>query len=168
MERRFGFFLWAFFLTCTFISVGFMPVPVLCASDSSGAVFSRTALGAGESFSIRYIHSVARRPVVELFTAERGGSLFLRETVFDSFGAGLPFEPLGGERFMVEKGRFRILGMRRSFREVSVRVGREAEHALAVRKRTAALREWERPGNPVLLRVEEVPVLSIALQEVLE
>ncbi len=136
----------------------FAPVAVLSVESSSGESFLRSPLGAGESFAIRYIHSVAKRPVVEVFTPAPDGMIQLRETTFDSFGAGLPFEAEGEGRFLLEAGRFRIVGMRRLFRSIPVRVGRVAEHTLLFRGGEVPLREFEQPGQAVVLKVSEHPV----------
>lgn len=143
----------------------FAPVSVLSVESPSGKSFLRRPLGAGEPFAIRYIHSVAKRPVAEVFTPAPNGMIQLRETAFDSFGAGLPFEGEGGGCFLVERGRFRIVGMRRFFRSIPVRVGRVAEHTLLLRGGEIPLRGFEEPGRAVIVRVSEHPVFLWMLRE---
>ena len=150
---------------CGLIFLAFAPVPVLSVESPSGTSFLRIPLGTGEPFAIRYIHSVAKRPVVEVFTPAPGERIQLRETAFDSFGAGLPFEAEEGARFLVEQGRFRIVGMRRFFRSVPVRVGRVAEHTLLVRDGEIPLRDFEQPGQTVTLKISECPVFLLVLRE---
>ncbi len=168
MERYFRRRLTAILAGCSFLVLLFSIVPVLTIRNGSGRLLRIFPLGAGETFAPRYLQSVARRPVSEIFSASRGGGLLLRETTFDAFGAGLPFEPYDAERFVFEKERFRIVGMRRSFPNVSVRVGRVAEHTLLWRGREMLLRVWEKPGKPLTFGIEERPVLCIVLQEVLQ
>ncbi|OQY58656.1 MAG: hypothetical protein B6245_10700 [Desulfobacteraceae bacterium 4572_88] len=43
----------------------------------------------GDSFTIRYIHSVDISPVFEVFRIEKGTGLVLEETYFRMFGAGM-------------------------------------------------------------------------------
>jgi len=43
----------------------------------------------GDTFTLRYIHSVDHAPVFEVFRAVRGKGLVLVETYFQMFGAGM-------------------------------------------------------------------------------
>lgn len=43
----------------------------------------------GQTFTIRYIHSVDKAPVLEVFRAVKGKGLVLEETYFRMFGAGM-------------------------------------------------------------------------------
>ena len=64
--------------------------PMLIIRDHNG---NKTVLKApltyGQTFAIRYIHSVDRAPVFEVFRAVRGKGLVLVETYFRMFGAGM-------------------------------------------------------------------------------
>ena len=168
MEKNIRRRLTILLIGCSLLVLLFAIVPALTVRNRSGRLLRTFPLGAGETFGIRYTHSVARRPVREIFTASRTGGLLLRETTFDAFGAGLPFEPNDAERFLVGKDCFRIVGMRRLFANVAVRVGRVAEHALLLKGSETPLREWEEPGGALTFGVEQRPVLWIALQEVLQ
>mgnify|MGYP000867228088 FL=1 len=166
MERRIRRRLTAVLISCSVFVLLSAIVPTLTVRNASGTLLRIFPLGAGDSFIIRYTHSVARRPVREIFTAARDGGLLLRETTFDAFGAGLPFEPYDAERFLVERDVFRVVGMRRRFPSVTVRVGRVAEHALLLRGNETPLRAWEKPGGSLTFGVEFRPVFWVAFQEV--
>ena len=77
--------------------------------DESGRPVYVRAVKAGERYTIRFIHSVERRPVDEIYEIAPDCSI-LRETVYDMFGAGLPAEPEPGKTFSVENGKFHIRG----------------------------------------------------------
>lgn len=52
-------------------------------------VLLRMPLPYGDTFTIRYIHSVDHTPVYEVFKAKKGKGLVLVETYFQMFGAGM-------------------------------------------------------------------------------
>jgi hypothetical protein len=56
---------------------------------SSKEIILKTPFDYGETFAIRYIHSVDQTPVFEVFTAKKGQGLVLKETYFRMFGAGM-------------------------------------------------------------------------------
>ena len=56
---------------------------------SNKDIILKTPLNYGETFAIRYIHSVDHSPVFEVFTAKKGEGLVLKETYFRMFGAGM-------------------------------------------------------------------------------
>jgi hypothetical protein len=64
--------------------------PVLLVRDhQSKEIIMKTPLAYGQSFAIRYIHSVDHSPVFEVFKAKKGQGLVLKETYFRMFGAGM-------------------------------------------------------------------------------
>lgn len=56
--------------------------------SSNKAIF-RLPLESGETFTIRYIHSVDKTPVFEIFETDHKGRLTLQATYFKMFGAGM-------------------------------------------------------------------------------
>lgn len=89
--RREYFKIWAALLilvTSTTVRSGDLPA-LLIFDYSSREVILREPLAYGRSFAIRYIHSVDRSPVFEIFRVEKGEGLILEETGFRMFGAGM-------------------------------------------------------------------------------
>lgn len=109
----------------------------------------------GERVTLYYIHSVAQRPVKEIFLVE-DGRLLLIETTFDSFGAGLPTEPDPGARMYLDEREhtLHITGMARPFPVIRQRVGSIAAHRLMVRDQTVALASLAEAGTLVNIQVE--------------
>lgn len=125
----------------------------------SGKVVFRRAVTDGERFTMYFRHSVERTPVFETYQV-RGTRLRLLETVFYSFGAGLPTDASDAERLIVEDGRLRIIGFKREFERVLYAVGTVSDHRLifggdpespkGLEVRLAAV---ARPGQGVWLRI---------------
>lgn len=77
----------------------------------------------GDAFSIRFIHSVQKTPVVEnleVDAAEKGFALV--STQYQSFGVGLPFLAEEGD-FAQEGDYFVFRHMQRKFPQLSLRTG---------------------------------------------
>lgn len=100
---------------------------VVC--DAHNAVLLRRVFPDGASFGIRFIHSVAKSPVIDWFVA-RQGVLQLDRTVYQDFGAGLPHSPEQGQRMEQRDGHVIISGYAMALPRFDVRVGRVAQHTL--------------------------------------
>lgn len=101
----------------------------LCLRTADGRPVFSVPLAEGKEFGIRFIHSVARSPVEEWFRAERG-VIRLKRTIYQDFGAGLPFEPGPGQRMTFLRGKIVLAGFDMPLPRFDVRIGRIARHAL--------------------------------------
>ena len=74
----------------TFTSVWSGSRPVLLIRDhNTKEALLEIPVTYGQTFTIRYIHSVDKTPVFEVFRAVKGHGLVLEETYFRMFGAGM-------------------------------------------------------------------------------
>lgn len=103
--------------------------PVLTVSDAAGRVVLERAFPEGAAFGIRFIHSVAKSPVIDWYSAP-GGRLQMDKTVYQDFGAGLPHMPGPGQVMTQRNGRVVISGYNMPLPSFDVRVGRVAQHTL--------------------------------------
>lgn len=123
-------------------------------------VLLRTPVGKAEGFQICFIHSVNRRPVCDTLQV-RGGELFIVSSRFDSFGAGMPDGstqegvlrrlPDGWLEWRIEK----------AVPEVTLRVGRTAEHRLVLKGKEVALAELADPGQALSFRPGRISLWDI-------
>ncbi len=157
-------------LVCAVLgAVAFACVPrlFLTAEDKDGAVVFLRPVREGERYAVRFIHSVARTPVDEIYEVARGASV-LRETVYDMMGAGLPSEPLEGQTFTVENGKFHIRGFDLRIPALTYRTGRVvADHRLLIGPENVPLgRLVASPGDPVTLKVRRLmPARILSLRK---
>lgn len=107
----------------------------------------------GDEFTLEFIHSVQRTPVKEVFRIDGKGSIYLIETEYQSFGAGLPTMPDVGAEVEVEGGKIRITGMRRKIDQFLVAVSPVPGHALTVGGEKVELASLAQPGTGLLIRV---------------
>jgi hypothetical protein len=105
--------------------------PALLVFDPcNNEIILRAPIAYGRSFTIRYIHSVDRSPVFEVFEVKKGEGLVLKETYFTMFGAGMGHWEGHGE--MVQEGRWiKIKDINRSLGSFILRVGsQEVAHTV--------------------------------------
>ena len=110
----------------------------------------------GTPFSIHFIHSVQKTPVLENLAVDADGHSFvLHSTKYQSFGVGLPF--LAEEGHFYQEGDYYILdGMERHFPQLTLRTGVGTQLTLYIGRRTYRLFETYSPGTPVDLFVDSL------------
>ena len=103
---------------------------VALASHPDGAPLARFALRAGDPvFTITYVHSVTRTPVVERYRAD-GATVVQTEIRFVQHGPGLPTEADAGGAYAQRDGQI-VVSMQRSFDVVVMRVHADQAPRLA-------------------------------------
>lgn len=137
-------------------SVFCLPRLYLTAADESGRVVYMRPVRRGERYTVRFIHSVARTPVDEIYEIGEDCSI-LRETVYDMMGAGLPAGPGEGQVFSTENGKYRLGGFSLKIPVLTYRIDKVvADHTLLMGKDVFQLRRWvSAPGKPLSFRVEK-------------
>lgn len=126
-------------------------------TGADGALLYARSVRPGERIALSYLHSVTKRPVEETWEVSPRALLILRETAFDTFGAGLPAEPGPGERLALERGKIRLTGMRRELPGLRLAVGQTADHTLRFGREDLALRALAEPGACLRLDVRRRP-----------
>ena len=115
-------------------------------SHPDNAPLLQIALPADDpSFTITYVHSVTRTPVLERY-AISGSEIVETEIRFEQHGPGLPTEADAGGTFTRSDGRF-IVTMDRRFPNVVMRVHADQSPRLTAGNRNIDLAQW---GNRAL------------------
>lgn len=155
MRRKYFIILTALLTLIAATTVRPEDTPALLVLDySSKAIILRAPLAYGRSFAIRYIHSVDRSPVFEVFKAEKGEGLVLIETYFRMFGAGMGHWE--GHGTIVQEGQWiKIKDINRPLGSFTLRVGsREVAHTVLMDEK-----EWNLsqkvPGRRVVVMISE-------------
>jgi len=120
--------------------------------ESSGQANHSILLGQVRDFSLKYVHSVEKTPVIENFHIREDGKLILKSTYYRSYGVGLPSLPGEGKLTISADGWFRLEGLHREFQDIRVRVGPEAKLVLEYEKKEYPLFEWYPSGSLVIIR----------------
>jgi len=114
----------------------------------------------GEEFVLSFTHSVNRRPVYDTLRVE-GDYLVIVKSRFDAFGAGMPEASTDDGTLSVTDGSWLEWVVNRPIPEVTVRVGRVADHTLHLKGREIHLSALSEPGSPLTLRVRKSRLLDI-------
>lgn len=127
------------------------PVLELIQQPDGARVFCRR-VRAGEEVVLAYVHSVNRRAVYDTLRIEEGG-LVIVGSRFDAFGAGMPDGSTGEGTLRVLPGGGLEWTVNRPVAEVTLRVGRVAEHRLLFRDGGVSLASLAPPGSALTMRV---------------
>lgn len=111
-------------------------------------------------FEVTFVHSVERTPVREVFTVGPDLDIYLVETVYESFGAGLPTTAEEGARFVLEGGTMRITGLHRRIGQLVLSVSPVPGHVLRVANRAVTLADLADPGTALGIKVVRVPAAA--------
>ena len=102
------------------------PLRALTLRDGDAIIFRRL-VRPGDTFLLKYLHSVALSDVWERFTIDRDYRLILTETRFKGQGAGLPTDLSGNEKLTRQGEWFIISGMTRAVPSLYWRIQRQWE-----------------------------------------
>jgi hypothetical protein len=110
------------------------PTPwLILEEDKTGLETAAIPLAWGECFEIRYIHSVDRKPVGEIFSLQEGKGVVLQESYFRMFGAGMGHWE-GHGKLEEEGGWMRIREIDKPLGSFLLRVGSPGvDHTLVVK-----------------------------------
>lgn len=143
-----GFWVWPFF-------------PVLEIVDGSdGRIAFCERVQPSEEFMISFIHSVNRRPVYDSLRVD-GDHLVIVKSRFDAFGAGMPEASTPEGTLAVAPDGWLEWTVNRAVPEVTVRVGRVADHTLHIKGREFRLSDLSEPGNALTFRVRQARWLDL-------
>lgn len=110
-------------------------------------------VGKGDTFSLKYTHSVQKTPVIETFVVVAADEFVLDSTVYRTYGVGLPFLP-GEGRFERQGDDFVLTGIGRRFDKVSVHAGPIAGLVMEIKDRKIPLHSLHDGGAFVAIKAK--------------
>lgn len=105
-------------------------INIIIVEDKSSGVY-REFIPNNNEFALAYIHSVLLTPAEEYFTITDENKLLLQETVYESFGVGLPYEQEEDEDFEIKDGKF-YLYLNKEFDEINMVISPIPKHRIIV------------------------------------
>nr|WP_243249418.1 DUF1850 domain-containing protein [Anaerotruncus rubiinfantis] len=106
----------------------------------TGRVYARYPVAEGERFSVGFVHSVNKTPLTDIYEI-RGGGIYVVETVYYSFGAGVQTELAEGQTLRYgEDGAMIVSGFAQRMDDLQYRVGTVSDHTLTIGGRQVSLR----------------------------
>ena len=107
-----------------------------------------------DKFTIKWIHSVSKQPVLETYEIQKDLSIKIYEMIFNENGPNLPAGPEQGTKWEIKDGKFRVYNYSLVFNEVPVRIGQViADHTFIYGNIEFPLKEISRPGGFVRIKV---------------
>jgi len=107
----------------------------------TGRLYARYPMGEGDRFSVQFKHSVNLSPVIDVYEIE-GGEIYVEETVYYHFGAGVQTELNEGEILSYgEDGSMIISNIHQNRTGVNYIVGTVYDHILTVDGQQISLRD---------------------------
>ena len=139
------------------VAVAFFPLSSLEVRDiDNNRVLFISPVSEEETFEIRYIHSVERIPVAGIFRVIDGNRIEVKESVFSSYGAGLPFDT-SREDIIFEGDRMRIRHRDVVMKRVRIFISPFTQQQFTCSGTTVDLSSL-REGNIVEIKVRRIPL----------
>jgi hypothetical protein len=136
-------------------------IPVLEIVDSRvGRVAFCDRVQTGEEFVLSFVHSVNRRPVYDTLRVETG-HLVIVKSRFDAFGAGMPDASTDEGKLIVASDGWLEWTVNRPVSEVTIRVGRVADHTLHFKSREIQLADLAEPGTALTMRIRKARMFDL-------
>jgi hypothetical protein len=138
-------------------------VPVLEIVDrQSGRSAFCTRAQPGDELVLSFVHSVNHRPVYDTLRVEADHLVIIRSR-FDSFGAGMPEVSTQDGTLTIAQDGWLEWTVNRPTPEVTVRVGRVADHTVHYKGRDIRLSDLAEPGSALTLRVRKSRWLDLMI-----
>lgn len=135
--------------------------PVLEIVDGRGGrVVFCARVQPGQEFVLSFVHSVNRRPVYDTLRVEADHLVIVRSR-FDTFGAGMPEASTQDGTLSVTEDGWLEWTVNRPTPELTVRVGRVADHTVHYKGRDIRLSDLAEPGSALTLRVRKSRCLDL-------
>lgn len=148
-------------LLIVFIIIGLWPVRLLQASNyKTDKNLKNWIIKKGDSFDVRYTHSVQLVPVSEIYFIDENYRIILEETYFYSYGAGLPATtPYKFE--ITENNEFRIYDIKEPMDNLIYRTGAvRADHHIEIKNRSYSFLTFSEAGEGVKFTVRKSTLLK--------
>ena len=109
--------------------------------SETGKVYKEFPIEDGSEFSVEFIHSVNKKPLIDVYVI-KDGQIFIERTVYAAFGAGVQSELEEGQTLEYdEKGNIVVSGFDTPFPKVTYVVGTVSDHLLGIEGESISLTE---------------------------
>ena len=146
--------------------VFFIPIHKLYLIEKdSGEILKSFPIKNGEEFIIYFIHSVERTPWYEIYYIKNDNEIYLKETIFYSFGAGLPSTTTYD--FSFEDGGMKITNYHTKMNHLIYKIGAViADHTIIIRGEELHLNTITEPSTSILFQADKIPLYKYLIREV--
>lgn len=142
-----------------------LPIKVIMATNfESGKYLKSWIISNQNKFSVIYTHSVELTPVIETYSIDKK-QIILEETIFKSYGAGLPAST--PYRFEIISDGFRIYDIDLVMEDLVYRTGAiRANHIFKIGIEEYPFSEFSKSGEGVKIKIDRVILIDYIIREV--
>ncbi len=109
--------------------------------SGTGKVYEEFSVEEGSEFSVEFIHSVNKKPLIDVYVI-KDGQIYAQKTVYAAFGAGVQSEIEEGQTLEYdEKGNIVVSGFDTPFPKVTYVVGTVSDHIFHIEGESISLTE---------------------------
>ncbi|OQP07497.1 hypothetical protein B1690_02910 [Geobacillus sp. 46C-IIa] len=142
-------------------AVFFLPFRQVVAFEKEGRVAAYIPISQGDTFAIRYTHSIHRSDVEETYQVMADGTIEQIALTYEDTAVGMPANAAPGETFTFRNGKYYITGMERKFPSILLSIGRVvANHRVVYKGKTVALKTVIPPGSIVRIKVARLSLVQ--------
>ncbi|WJQ10195.1 DUF1850 domain-containing protein [Geobacillus stearothermophilus] len=142
-------------------AVCFVPLRQAVAFEKDGRVAAYIPVSTGDTFAIRYTHSIHLSDVEETYKVLTDGTIEQIALAYEDTAVGMPADAEPGETFMLRDGKYYITGMERKFPSISLSIGRVvANHRVVYQGKTVALKTVIPPGSIIDIKVRRLSLFE--------
>lgn len=153
------FLLTLIFITITLV-IPYKQALVLIQIENNSAI-TYIPLETGESFKIKYKHSIHLTDVIESYQVTKQGNIRQYELEYENYAIGMPSAASDGEIFEAKDGKYYIKNMKRDFPSFVLRVGQvRANHTLLYKNKAYPLAEYIEPGTRVMVQIKKINAIQ--------
>lgn len=119
-------------------------------------------MNVGNRFTIQFIHSIHKTPVIEEYFIDKQYNIVLDQITFETYGVGNPSSLEPGQTFTQKDGKYIIGNVNRVLPYFDQAIGQViANHQLIIGHKQIAFAEVSPPGSWVRIEVKRVSRFSI-------
>lgn len=112
----------------------------------------------GKVFQLSYIHSVEKTEIVEIYKISNDHKIILDSIIFESLGAGLPFE-LPEVKFERRGDKFNYSGINREIEAIRVIPVKINEYELEIDKKRIYLLDMVESGKVINIEIKKISLI---------
>ncbi|AGT33381.1 hypothetical protein M493_15825 [Geobacillus genomosp. 3] len=143
------------------VAVFFIPFRQAVAFEKDGWVAAYIPASVGDTFAIRYTHSIHRSDVEETYKLLADGTIEQIALTYEDTAVGMPADAAPGETFTLRDGKYYITGMERKFPSIWLSIGRVvANHRVVYQGKTVALKTVIPPGSIVRIKMTRLSLFQ--------
>lgn len=132
----------------------------------SGNILRSFPIKNGEEFTVYFTHSVERTPWYEIYSIKNDKDIYLQETRFYSYGAGLPATTT--HNFSLEEDSMHITNYNQKMNSLIYKIGGVlADHKILINNKEIPLDQVTEPFHSILFQVEKLPLYKHLEKEVI-